>query len=85
MQEKATLDLVDRVCTAKTEQSRTEEAANLKAAISGMNRSIESLEGQLKDFYDAQVEHDGNSLEDYERMVGSLNDQVKSYIDEYVV
>ena len=76
-------DLVDRLCKAGNDQDQRECAAKIKEGINSLQRSVLSLEGQLKDFYDAQLQHRAN-LEDYHRMVVSLNDQVKSYLDERV-
>ena len=77
-------ELVDRLCQAKTDRERTTQAVEVKLAAASMQKSIDSLEGQLRDFYDAQVEHDGATLEDYKRMVVSLNEQVVSYIDDRI-
>jgi len=76
------LKLVEELYSTKADNDRRTYADALKTAIQGMQRSIDSLEIQLKDFYDAQVEHQGATLSDYKRMIVSLDEQVRSYIDD---
>ena len=77
-------ELVDLVCTTGNEEARRKHADTLRASITSMRKTIDSLEGQLKDFYAAQEDHKGLTLDDYQRMVVSLNEQVKSYIDDRI-
>ncbi|MEM7674654.1 MAG: hypothetical protein AAF449_01485 [Myxococcota bacterium] len=76
------LELVEELYSTRADDARRTCAEELKTAIQGMQRSIDSLEIQLKDFYDAQIEHQGATLNDYKRMVASLDEQVRSYIDD---
>ena len=81
MQSTSTQDLVDQLRQATSDSARHQHAAALKLAIAGMQRSIDSLEVQLEDFYAAQMEH-GRNLDDYKRMVISLDEQVRCYVED---
>lgn len=84
MQPSQVHSLVDQLCQADSPEKKSAQATALKLAIDGMRRSITSLEDQLKDFYAAQVEHQGATLDDYKRMIVSLDEQVRSYVDEQI-
>ena len=74
--------LVEQLRAAESDTNRTTKATALKQAIEDMQRCIDNLEVQLKDFYDEQFKHNGSTLEDMQRSIASLEGQLKDFYDE---